>query len=188
MPLLLAPAADPLDLRERLDALRRRWRRAVLVRGVCTLAAGALGAAVIVGLLDYALNAPALVRAAVLVGLLTAGGLFLRRGLLQPLRELNDDLALALRVESHFPALNDALASTVQFLDRPDDDPGVGSPALRRATRRYALREAEDGRVDRRRRRTDVDGGRPARVGRKVRREVVLGQANALADRDLVVV
>src|SRR5205814_1696147 len=121
-----------------------RWRRAVLVRSVCAVLAAALGAAVVVGLLDSAVNLPALIRAVLLVGLLIAGGLFLRRGLLQPWRELGDDLALALRVEARFPALNDALASTVQFLDRPDGDATAGSPALRQATRRRAVREAED--------------------------------------------
>src|SRR4051812_4575879 len=101
MPLLLTPAASPPDLRDRLAGLRRRWRRAVLVRGACTVIAGALGAVVVVGLLDAVVTLPALVRAVLLVGLLTVGGLFLRRGLLQPWRELGDDLALALRVEAH---------------------------------------------------------------------------------------
>jgi hypothetical protein len=143
MPLLLTPVAGPPDLHGRLAALRRRWHRAVLVSGVCALAAGALGAVVLIGLLDAAVSFPALIRAALLVGLLAAGGLFLRRNLLRPWRELGDDLALALRIEAHFPTLNDALASTVEFLARPDD-PATGSAALRRATRRLALRETED--------------------------------------------
>ena len=38
MPLLLTPAAGPPDLQDRLAGLRRRWRRAVAVRGVCVVA------------------------------------------------------------------------------------------------------------------------------------------------------
>jgi hypothetical protein len=143
MPLLLTPAAGPPDLRDRLVGLRRRWRRALVVRGLCLgIAAGVAGAAAI-GLFDSALSLPAVVRAALLVGLLSAGGSFLWRGVVQPWRELGDDLALALRIEAHFPALNDAFASTVQFLDRADGDRSPGSPALRQATRRRAVRAAE---------------------------------------------
>ncbi len=144
MPLLLAPAADPPDLRTRLVGLRRRWRRLLLLSAAAAVAAAAAGAAVALGLLDAAVHLPALVRALALIGLLTAGGLFLRRGVLRPWRELGDDLALALRVEDHFPTLNDALASTVQFLGQAEPPPAAGSPALRRATRRRALRETED--------------------------------------------
>src|SRR5207245_8918571 len=101
LPLLLTPAAGPPDLRDRLAGLRRRWRRAVVVRGGCTLIAAALGAWAVGGLLDYTLSLPSLVRAVLLVSLLTAGGLFLRRRVLQPWREVGDDLSLALHVEAH---------------------------------------------------------------------------------------
>ncbi|HEY1378937.1 MAG TPA: hypothetical protein VGF55_19200, partial [Gemmataceae bacterium] len=138
MPLLLAPATEPPDLRDRLADLRRRWRRLVLVRAALAAVAVALAAAVGLGLLDRATHLPALVRAAALVGLLAAGGIALLR-LRRQLRDLGDDLALALRVEDHFPTLNDALASTVQFERHPD-----GSDDLRHATRRYAVREAGD--------------------------------------------
>src|SRR5581483_5796 len=111
----------------------------VLARGVMTVAAAALGAVVVLGLLDRAVHLPAVLRAAALVGLIAAGLLYLRRRVVRPLRELNDDVALAIRVEEHFPTLNDALASTVQFERHP-----AGSAALRQATRRYAVREAED--------------------------------------------
>src|SRR5262245_59315461 len=139
MPLLLAPATEPPDLRDRLIDLRRRWRRLVVLHGLAALATLALGTALAVGLLDRASNAPALVRALALVAALVAGGLFLRDRALRPWRELGDELAVALRVENRFPALNDALASTVQFERSP-----LGSDALRRATYRRAARQAED--------------------------------------------
>jgi hypothetical protein len=143
MPLLLTPAAGPADLRDRLADLRRRWRRHLLLYGAGVVGAGAVGAAIALGLLDRAVHLPALVRAVALIGLLV-GGVLAVGGVRRRLREVGDDLALSLRVESHFPNLNDALASTVQFTDRPDDDAEAGSAALRKATRRHAVRAAED--------------------------------------------
>ncbi len=65
--------------------------------------------------------------------------------LLRPLASRCDDLSLALQIEEHCPEVNDALASTVQFLQ----DPGGtvhGSPSLRRAAiqRTLALSERCD--------------------------------------------
>jgi hypothetical protein len=138
MPLLLAPAAAPPALNERLADLRRRWRRLALAHAIFAITAVALGAAIALGLIDRAVHLPALIRAAALVLLVAGAGLFLIR-LVRHLRTLNDDLAVALRVEEHFPVLNDALASTVQFDRHP-----FGSEELRQATRRYAVREAGD--------------------------------------------
>ena len=138
MPLLLAPSTAPPSLRDRLADLRGRWRRTVWLTAALVATAGIVGSAVGLGLLDYAVRLPAIVRAAALVGLLTAGGFTVLR-VRRHLSTLNDDLAFALRVEEHFPALNDALASTVQFEHEP-----AGSPELRQATRLYAVREAED--------------------------------------------
>src|SRR5437899_1278332 len=104
MPLLLAPATPPPDLKSRLADLRRRWHRLALWRGIWAAMATALAATVALGLLDRANYLPALVRAAALVGLLAAGGLAIIRTKRQ-LRILNDDVALALQVEDHFPAL-----------------------------------------------------------------------------------
>jgi hypothetical protein len=139
MPLLLSPTTKPSpDLRSRLGDLRRRWRRLVVVRGVAFVTATALTVAIAIGLIDHAIHLPALVRATALVGSLVAGVFAVRRTL-RELRTLNDDVALALRVEDHFPGLNDALATTIEL----ELNPG-GSGELREATRRLAVREAED--------------------------------------------
>src|SRR5207245_1739475 len=55
-----------------------------------------------------------------------------------------DDLALALRVEEEYPVLNDALASTVQFLQEPAKEETSGSPSLQREAVRRAMRLAEN--------------------------------------------
>ena len=132
------PVPAARDFRDRLADLRRRWRRQVLLRGVCGGLAVVLAGAIVFGLLDYAIHLPALVRAVVLVGLVAAGAREIIR-VARQLPGLHDDLAIALRVEDHFPALNDALASTIQFEHQPD-----GSTELQDATRHYAIREAHD--------------------------------------------
>ncbi len=62
--------------------------------------------------------------------------------LLRPLSSRNDDLSLALRVEEQYPILNDALASTVQFLEGPHAVAGA-SPALQQEAVQRALRLAQ---------------------------------------------
>src|SRR5262249_11043426 len=93
--------------------------------------------------LDWQLSLPPLVRALVLVGILTGAGVLAWRYLLAPLAERMDDLALALRVEEQYPVLNDALASTVQFLEQPGTAEEAGSPSLRREAVQRAMRLAQ---------------------------------------------
>ena len=74
-------------------------------------------------------------RGVILTGLLTGAGIIVYRMLVKPLSEPTDDLSLALRVEERFPSLNDALASTMQFLERGDaGGPQGESQSLRRET------------------------------------------------------
>src|SRR5437588_11111373 len=130
MPSTARPSVDPSLLRSRLAGLRRRLRFVVLRRGVGWLLTAVLLAAVVAGLLDWHWHLPSLVRAAFLVGTLSAAVLIVYRYLVRPLASRADDLALALRVEDRYPALNDALASTVQFLDEPADSEARGSASL----------------------------------------------------------
>jgi len=118
-------------LRQRLAGLRRRLRVVAIVRGAGLLLTVVLAAAVVAGLLDWHWHLPALVRAVVLVATL-AGGIFIAyRYLYRPLSAPSDDLSLALRVEEEYPGLNDALASTVQFLER-GSPPDSSSTVLER--------------------------------------------------------
>ncbi len=126
-------------LQSRLAALRRRLRWVVLCRGVGSLAALVLAGVLLGMAFDWHFNLPSVVRALLLVGLLTGGGLVAWRFLVRPLVDKMDDLTLALRVEEQYPILNDALASTVQFLQTPEDDL-AGSPTLRREAVQRALR------------------------------------------------
>ena len=74
--------------------------------------------------------------------LVGAAGSSLTALLWHPLAARSDDLALALRIEEQYPVLNDALASTVQFLQQPSDS-RTGSPVLRREAVVRAMRLAQ---------------------------------------------
>src|SRR6516162_7167082 len=135
------PPLDAAGLAQRLAWVRRRIRFVVGFRGVSTLLALILLAALGVGLIDWRLHLPSLVRATALVGVLGAAGYVLIRHLLRPLTKPADDLTLALRVEEQYPGLNDSLASTVQFLEEAAK-PGLDSPGLRQQAVTHALRRA----------------------------------------------
>jgi hypothetical protein len=137
---------NPLHLR--LAALRRRLRLLVTFRGVCCLLSFVLLTATLAGLFDWYLHRlsielPQLTRALILVAGLGVAGLIGYLLLFRPLRAKADDLTLALRIEARYPALNDSLASTVQFLEQPADSDRSGSPSLRREAVHRALRQAK---------------------------------------------
>jgi hypothetical protein len=129
-------------LQSRLAALRRRLRLVTLARGLSLLVLVLLGGVIAAGLLDWTADLPGLVRAVLLVLILSGSSFIVWRYLLAPLAAQADDLALALRIEEAYPTLNDALASTVQFLQQPESA-SAGSPVLRREAVQRALRLAE---------------------------------------------
>src|SRR5262249_44248552 len=128
-------------LGQRLAGLRRRLRFVATFRGTSWLLTTVLATVVVVGLADWRWHLPGLVRAVALTGLLGAAGMIIHRLLLRPLSQPADDLSLALRVEERYPILNDALASTVQFLKgaAPDGE----SLSLRREAVRRAMSKAD---------------------------------------------
>ena len=137
-------------LQSRLSALRRRLRFVVTMRGTCFAAAALLACLLLGGLFDFLLFERAdvetlpLVRAVSLVGTLTITFVIAYRLLIQPLSSRTDDLSLALRVEDQYPILNDALASTVQFLEQHSaEEPSGTSASLRKEAVQRALRLAQ---------------------------------------------
>jgi hypothetical protein len=131
-------------LQSRLAALRRRLRMVVLWRGLTGLFALLVGAVIVGGFLDWYVNLPTLVRALLLVGILGSAGYVGYRFLIEPLLQKCDDLTLALKVEDQHPELNDALASTVQFLQQGPESEVAGSATLRREAVQRALRLAQN--------------------------------------------
>ena len=138
------PQFDPKHLYRRLARLRWRLRSIALLRGIGALGAWLIGCVLLVGALDFSLQLPALVRALALVGILVGSAWIIARWLLQPLTTPVDNFHLALRLEEHYPELNDALASAIQFMEQPWEDEETSSPLLRRVTVRRAVRLAEE--------------------------------------------
>lgn len=123
-------------LRQRLAALRRQLRFVATWRGVSYLVALVLAVLLVVGVVDWLYDLYPLVRAVALVGTLAGVGLLTWKQLLVPLSKPMDDLSLALQIEERHPTLNDALASTIQFLDRDRAPDGESAPMRREAVRR----------------------------------------------------
>jgi hypothetical protein len=136
MPAAKRPVLDGTMLRQRLAALRRRLCLVASVRGAGLLLTVVLATAILVGLLDWRWHLPELVRAIVLVVTLAGGVFVFYRYLFRPLSAPRDDLSLALRVEEQYPALNDALASAVQFLERGIPPESSSAPLEREAVKR----------------------------------------------------
>lgn len=135
-----AATAANHPLRRRLAGLRRRLRIVAASRTACWLICWAVAVFLAVGLLDQRFHLPGLVRAFALVGLLSGVGLLLYRYLIEPLAGPVDDLSLALRIEDRYPLLNDALATTVEFLDRSTGPAGESASLRGEAIRRTLAR------------------------------------------------
>lgn len=133
----MTPQGD--KLRGRLAALRRQLRLVATWRGLACAVALVLSIGLTVSWIDYHYDLFPLVRAVVLVATLSGLGLIAWFYLLRPLSQPMDDLSLALRIEQRYPTLNDALASTVQFLDEQRASPSGESPALRSEAVRRTL-------------------------------------------------
>lgn len=134
--------AHPLE--QSLADLRRRFRRLLWVYGLGWTLAVALAVAWLLGMFDYWIHFQdrglrAMGTLAVCGALAWAVRRFLWRGLAWRL----SDVELAQRVERHFPTLEGRLASSVEFLRQPEDDPWAGSPELRRAVVRDTSARAE---------------------------------------------
>jgi len=123
-------------LLQRLAALRWKVRMLDGWKGACALLALVLGVGVVVGVADCLLHLPTLLRGAFLVGLLVGTVAVAYRFVIVPFASPCDDLNLALRIEEAHPQLNDALATTVQFLQQTKEEQERlgGSPAMRERT------------------------------------------------------
>ncbi|MCI0463480.1 MAG: hypothetical protein L0Z62_41610 [Gemmataceae bacterium] len=130
------------SLRKRLADLRRRLWLVAAFQGVCWAIAVLVGSVALACLIDQAVylrtgrDLPALIRALVLVGIVSGSAVVAYRFLFRPLSARTDDLSLALRVEEQYPELNDALASTIQFLQQSEVAPGISSALQREAVQR----------------------------------------------------
>ncbi|MBM3997036.1 MAG: hypothetical protein FJ303_23225 [Planctomycetes bacterium] len=132
-------------LLQRLASLRRQVRFLDGWIGTTALVALVLGVGVAVGVADFYLHIPSLVRGGLLIGLLVSSACLVYSLLVQPFANPYDDLSLALMVEEKYPELNDALASTVQFLQQTPEESAKlgGSEAMREHTEQDALTKVD---------------------------------------------
>ncbi len=121
-------------LQHKIAQLRSRLRQLLLLYGVSATVAAVVGAVVVLGTADYLLRLrdPG-VRVLSSLALLAVFGWVAYRCLYLPLATRLADAAIALRLARRFPELGEQLACALEFLDRPDDEPTAGSPALRHA-------------------------------------------------------
>lgn len=131
-------------LEHKLASLRTRLRRLVTLYGLSWLVAVALGSLVLLGLADYAIRFDDRgLRVLASLAVVGAIGGAAYRFLYLPLHTRLRDVELARQVQRRFPSLGDELASAVEFLRQPEDDPKAGSVALRRAVITRAVAQAE---------------------------------------------
>jgi hypothetical protein len=150
MPLTLPP---PLPTREdgltrRLDEIRSRLRRVVILRAGSWLVVLSLVFLGGLAVLDQRYQLPGLVRALALVAYLVGLPVLVRRWIVRPLAGSGDQQTIALRVERAYPEFNDSLVSAVEFLGRGHDD-RTTSTAFRKLAIRRAARKAERYELDR---------------------------------------
>jgi len=132
-------------LKRKIGTLRGRVRRLAAVYGVSWVVGAVLAAVLLVGLADYLVRFQdrgiRVMASMVVLGVL---GWTCYRHLYLGLRSVRlRDVDLAQRVQRRFPALGDGLASSVEFLDQPEDDPIAGSVTLRRAVIAKTTAETE---------------------------------------------
>lgn len=134
----------PHPLQYRIGDVRRRVRLLSAAYGVGWLVVASMGAGLMLGLADYALRIEDR-GLRMLATMLWWGicGATAWRFLYLPMRVPLGDVDLAWRLQERFPALGDNLASAVEFLRLPEDDPRAGSAALRRAVIHHTTAAAE---------------------------------------------
>jgi len=131
-------------LRHKIDGFRTRVRRLVTVYAVSWTVAVALAAVIVLGLADYVFRFQDRgLRLICWFALLGAIGWSAYRFAFLTLTARISDVQLAARLQRRFPRLGDGLASAVEFLDQPEDDPTAGSVALRRAVITQTAAEVE---------------------------------------------
>lgn len=132
-------------LEEKLAGLRSRVRRLAVVYGLSWVLAAAIGTTIVLGLIDYLIHFqdPG-IRVIASLAVVGVFGWTCYRYLVQTWLVRLHDVELARRLERRFPAIGDRLASAVEFLRQPENDPTAGSLALRRAVITSTTAETQD--------------------------------------------
>ena len=120
-------------LAQKLSSLRRQLVLRQRAAAACWTAATLLAAAIALGTADYLVRfADPGLRIMATFALVSAALWAMYRWWYVPSRNQLAPLAVARRVEAHFPQLRDMLASSMEFLEQSEDDRTAGSAQLRR--------------------------------------------------------
>ena len=112
------PKRDHLmDVHGFLADLRRRLRRVLVLEGLATLVVLLVGGLVVAVALDYFGKVPALIRLAMLLGLVVVVVMAIFRRLVRPLARSMDDRTLASLAERRMPDLNGRLLTKIDGID-----------------------------------------------------------------------
>jgi hypothetical protein len=120
-------------LAHQIASIGRRliWRQRATA--ACWILATIIGAGLVLGLTDFFMNfADPGLRIMVTLALVGVAMWAAYRWWYSPGRWRSEPLAVARRVESQFPQLQDSLASALEFLGQSEEDATAGSPQLRR--------------------------------------------------------
>ncbi len=139
----MAPSTSH-PLQRKIGRLRARVRRLVVVYALSWIIGAVLVTAVLLGLADYLVRFQDRgIRVICTLALLGVLGWTCYRFLFVGLTARLSDVELARRLQRRFPKLGDSLASSVEFIAQPEDDPTAGSAALRRAVIAQTTAETE---------------------------------------------
>ena len=120
-------------LAQKVSSLRRQLVLRQRAAAACWTAATVLAAAIALGTADYLVRfADPGLRIMATFALVSAALWAVYRWWYVPSRNQLASLAVARRVEAHFPQLRDMLASSMEFLEQSEDDRTAGSAQLRR--------------------------------------------------------
>ena len=118
---------DISHLESRINTLRARVRRLLALHGMGWVLGLILPLVALACVADWLLHLDGSARLVFLLAIAAFGSWLLYRFVVTPLVVRFADLDIAMRIEEHWPGLNDRLASTVQFLKVGADDDRYGS-------------------------------------------------------------
>ncbi len=123
----------------------RRTHRLLLFYGLSWVVGGVLAGAIALGLADYLIRFrdPG-VRVICSLAILAVAGWTVFRYLLPAINHRLNDVTVARKIERRYPHLADRLSSTIDFLNKHEDEPTAGSATLRRAVISSATAELSD--------------------------------------------
>jgi hypothetical protein len=120
-------------LTQKLAAIQRRLTLRRTATAACRIAAALIAAALVLGLIDYAVryrDVGLRLMATTAIICITLWAIY--RWWYRPRCRKLTTLGVARRIESQFPQLNDSLASAIEFLGQEESDMTAGSAQLRR--------------------------------------------------------